>query len=290
MSVLDLPQMYQRPSYDALRSTLEALKLAPPVWKPRVRHQQQSREGKDEGKGKEQQHVGEQEEVLEREAAMAVDHHRADVTRYLSGIIKSPLSWINDDAQKDYLWELASRRMSERCGRSAMGEMVRAWPFVDDDPFELVIREPALTGDLLGFKTWGSSYALARHLPELAQSTTGCLAGLLPTGQHGDAVPRDEDKEGHPSVLELGSGTGLLGLAAAALWRTHVALSDLPPIMANLGANAETNRPLIEQRGGRVSVGPLTWGGAEHEIDQTLFGKPHQFKARTSSSARQSPC
>ncbi len=80
-------------------------------------------------------------------------------------------------------------------------------------------------------------------------------------------------------MLELGSGTGLLGLAAAAIWRADVVLSDLPSILPNLASNADRNRPTVEARGGRIRAGALTWGGeAEHDkTDQLLFGQRHQF-------------
>jgi hypothetical protein len=148
-----------------------------------------------------------------------------------------------------------------------MGEVVRRWPFnessSDDDSFELIIREPALTGDSLGFKTWGSSYVLAQSLPRLAESSLSRLFG-------GSSRER---------VLELGSGTGLLGIAAAAFWGAPVFLSDLPNIVPNLRVNAERNTSVVARKSGSLTVGPLTWGGSgAEEVDQDLFGQPNQFK------------
>ncbi len=176
---------------------------------------------------------------------------RRDEVVYLSNVIKSRLEWIRDEDQRDELWTEASRRLSERCGRAAMGEMVRRWPFDGHGcypPFELVIREPALTGDSLGLKTWGSSYALAQMLHDFSGSS---LRHLLSAGRGGGSAV---------SVLELGSGTGLLGLAAAAIWQTDVVLSDLPTIMPNLVANGDQNRATLESRGGHIRAGALTWG------------------------------
>jgi len=153
----------------------------------------------------------------------------------------------------------------------AMGEMLRKWPFRGDSSpaFDLVIREPPLTGDKLGLKTWGSSYRMAQMLPGLASSY---LSHLLPARARArqDVVP----------ILELGSGTGLLGLAAAVTWRREVILSDLPSIMPNLVSNIELNQATLEAQGGSVRAGALTWGGDEDEIDQSLFQLRNQFKVR----------
>jgi len=149
----------------------------------------------------------------------------------------------------------------------AMGEIIRRWPFDGGNgypSFSLTIVEPSLTGDCLGFKTWGSSYLLAQMLRSFASTS---LSHLFSHDQEASKA----------SVLELGSGTGLLGLAAASIWQTKVALSDLPSIMPNLTSNVERNRGTVESLGGTVQAGALTWGGGDDEIDQELFQKKHLF-------------
>lgn len=239
--------MWERPGYDALVDVLQSLEMSPPIWN----------------------HNRRRSDILHEQESLA-SQRKGEVTRYLSSIISSPLAWIEDEDQKETLWTLASKRTSERCGRTAMGEVVRKWPFDEESgvmaSFELIIREPALTGDSLGFKTWGSSYVLSQHLPRLAATS------LFRLFDESLGQPK-------PNVLELGSGTGLLGLAAAALWKAPVALSDLPNIVPNLKDNADKNAELIASRGGSLTVGPLTWGGSgEDDIDQELFGEPYQFK------------
>ena len=249
LAVEDFPQTWQRPPYESLLEVLRALELSPPIWNHKQRRS----------------------DILVEQESLA-SQRKGEVTRYLSSIIKSPLAWIDDEDQRENLWTFASRRMAERCGRTAMGEVVRAWPFGEEEssyePFELVIREPALTGDSLGFKTWGSSYVLSQQLLRLRAT---CLYHLF----------AESSGQQHPNTLELGSGTGLLGLAAAALWSIHVTLSDLPTIVPNLRVNVQKNTDLIKGMGGSLAVGPLTWGGSgEEEVDHALFSRPNQFKVR----------
>jgi hypothetical protein len=148
-----------------------------------------------------------------------------------------------------------------------MGEITRRWPFdfANQAPFELVIREPPLTGDFLGLKTWGSSYVLAQLLPRFATTT---LSHLFSSSQGSSQLP----------VLELGSGTGLLGLAAACAWHTSVVLTDLPAILPNLSHNAKLNTPTLKAFGGACEALSLTWGSPEDT--DTRFHKLNEFKVR----------
>ena len=111
---------------------------------------------------------------------------------------------------------------------------------------DVSIHEPALTEDNLGLKTWASSYVLARKWHELREQ--------LP-------IPR---RQGHNdsskiTVLELGAGTGLVGIAAAAVLGTNVLLTDLPEIVPNLARNAADNAQTIAARGGSTAVAILDW-------------------------------
>lgn len=70
------------------------------------------------------------------------------------------------------------------------------------------------------------------------------------------------------TVLELGAGTGLPGLAAAVLGASRVVLTDVAPLLPGLRANVEANG--LE---GRVEIRELRWGEEEvgEEVDVVLM-------------------
>lgn len=161
------------------------------------------------------------------------------VTRYLTSIVSNGLRWIDDDEAKEEIWNQASSRLSERSGRTAMGAISRMFKIPSSsESFEIDIHEPALTGDDLGLKTWAASYLLAKRL-------------------HGFPIPSPGNGR-RLQVLELGSGTGLVGLAMAGLG-ADVVLTDLPSIHANLARNAESNSAIIISNGGSCRTGVLDW-------------------------------
>lgn len=126
-----------------------------------------------------------------------------------------------------------------------------------DHQLELTLHEPALTSDNLGLKTWASSYLLAKRIaigagmPVVAQKAT---------------------------ILELGAGTGLVGLAAAAAYQTHVVLTDLPAIVPNLERNAIANAAVLSAYNAKVDVGVLDWTepGSFH-TEGVHHGEKHSF-------------
>lgn len=112
---------------------------------------------------------------------------------------------------------------------------------------DVQLQEPNLTAENLGLKTWGSSYILASRLYRI---DIACMALR-------DAAASTTDPG--IKVLELGAGTGLVGLAAAAIWRTDVVLSDLGPIVPGLAINIASNTHLLSICGGSASCGELDW-------------------------------
>jgi predicted nicotinamide N-methyase len=162
------------------------------------------------------------------------------VAAYLTQIIASRLLWLQESIREE-IWELASTRLAERSGRSAAPSMTRE--FIIGDNLTISLHEPSLTGDMLGLKTWSSSLMLARRLG------VGPLRDVVPVTKVGDKL----------RVLELGSGTGLVGITVACMWRAYATLTDLPEIVPNLTKNAQRNAFQVKERDGELSVKALDW-------------------------------
>jgi hypothetical protein len=96
-TVLDLSRLYTHPSAEELIFALDQLALTPPSWD----HQSRSNESQDE-------------------SVTTIDG--AGIPKYLTSIVASPLSWIDED-RREQIWERASKRLSERCGRT--GELMK---------------------------------------------------------------------------------------------------------------------------------------------------------------------
>jgi hypothetical protein len=142
--------------------------------------------------------------------------------------------------------------------RKAMGELTRKWviPSFDALPeLTFTIREPPMTGDNLGLKTWGTAFVVAKKLEYIKKTYLGHLLGSRVTYDK-KATTRSSDIQ----VLELGSGTGLVGIAAAAIWGVDVTLTDLPEIQDNLQYNINQNLQVVSgQLGAHMSGEILDW-------------------------------
>ncbi|EFR04179.1 hypothetical protein MGYG_07186 [Nannizzia gypsea CBS 118893] len=171
-----------------------------------------------------------------------------DICRYLTSIIGSPLAWIECDTLKEKIWDTASSRLCQRAGRNAMPSMSREFtiPMNTDSEFQVTLHEPSLTSDNLGNKTWVSSYMLSQRLHIFYSS------GLVPTSKDQNLPLR---------TLELGAGTGLVGISFAAVWSAAatVHLTDLPAIVPNLTHNISLNGDLISKVKSSITTGVLDW-------------------------------
>ncbi|KAI6821147.1 hypothetical protein KC332_g9423 [Hortaea werneckii] len=112
----------------------------------------------------------------------------------------------------------------------------------DDEVLSIHLHEPALTADNLGLKTWASSYLLAKRLVLLhsdKEETDFSTTTNPPAPQLLPVLPPDAE------ILELGSGTGLVGMAAARVLQRKVWLTDLEGIVGNLERNVRGNWKVV---------------------------------------------
>nr|POE54968.1 protein-lysine n-methyltransferase rrg1 [Quercus suber] len=116
---------------------------------------------------------------------------------------------------------------------------------VKSSPTSTICIQISDPGDLqaenLPLETWGSAEILANQLHRLAP--------ILPAADDERTLP----------VLELGAGTGIAGLTAAAVWHTTAVLTDLPPILPGIEANVHMNHDLLSSQSGQAFSGMLDW-------------------------------
>jgi Lysine methyltransferase len=148
----------------------------------------------------------------------------------------------------------------------AMPEMTRSWVIpastkLPEMAFD--IREPPLIGDNLGLKTWGTSYVIAKKLESLG---TKYLDHLFDRPCHSPKAHESLLLPGK-KVLELGAGTGLVGIAAGAIWSADVFLTDVQDIADNLNFNIKNNAPTVEKFHGKISGGVLDWRESEKAME-----------------------
>lgn len=162
----------------------------------------------------------------------------------------------------------------------AMPAMSRIFnvPTTSGEKYTLTLHEPSITADNLGMKTWVSSYLLSLRLHNLLKSPPE-LVPSRPT----DPSTTAKDVIKPIRALELGSGTGLVGLAFAALQgkSATVHLTDLPDIVPNLAHNVALNVELLNQTKASVTTGILDWSitptplpTAEDRYDVILAADP----------------
>ncbi|KAL2039322.1 hypothetical protein N7G274_007990 [Stereocaulon virgatum] len=245
---LDLPQLYTKPSAALLLSTLSQLALGLSSWDV---------------------------DAPENKEPSLLDGN--GVPSYLTRIISSPLNWIEKGEDKEAIWEAASKRLSERSGRTAMPSMRRTFVIpvlvptqdatTDQKFLNIQLYEPSLTGDNLGHKTWIASYLLAKRLPILLPRHFPSIRFSSSTST-GPATGGSTSSDVRPRVLELGAGTGLVGLAASGLFSVDIHLTDLAPIVANLEYNIRQSQALAKCRGSDVSAGELDWSESPGEVDE----------------------
>jgi len=157
--------------------------------------------------------------------------------QWLASLATNELEWI-DEEPAEALRAAAARRLSEQCGVTATAARRRRLELAQG--VSVVLDEPGMTEDLLGQLTWGSSLVLARRLV------------------------REPALVANKTVLELGAGTGLVGIAAKQVGAQVVHVTDLPEIVPNLARNVEAN-------GGQCAAYALDWAAPVLPPDHPVF-------------------
>ncbi|CAN6988452.1 unnamed protein product [Brassica rapa subsp. trilocularis] len=122
----------------------------------------------------------------------------------------------------------------------------------------VVIRQ--LTSQGLSFQLWPAASTFVTLLDNYRLDPTNSplaatLSSLKPAGSTTTTTPMN--------ILELGSGTGVVGIAAAITLSANVTVTDLPHVLDNLSFNAEANAQTVARFGGQVHAAPLRWGEAD---------------------------
>jgi hypothetical protein len=110
------------------------------------------------------------------------------------------------------------------------------------ETIQVRISEPNLTSENLGLETWAASHILASQLHHLGPK----IQFPAPSS---DVLP----------ILELGAGTGLVGVTAATLWKQPVVLTDLAPLVPALDANINLNLEGLQKANTNMEAGTLDW-------------------------------
>lgn len=118
-------------------------------------------------------------------------------------------------------------------------------------------------GGEINEQLWGAGVAL---------STWFLHAGKWPTGGRGLLA-------GRPTVLELGSGTGITGMACACAGAGAVILTDLPQAVPKLQEAIDANQAALDASNATVTAAALAWGDLDACYDVAPEGVDLVFGA-----------
>lgn len=118
----------------------------------------------------------------------------------------------------------------------------------------VVIRQLPSQG--LSFQLWPAATILVTLLDSTRSNGSTPFSDLFKRQEKGGSLPL--------RILELGSGTGVVGIAAAAILGAKVTVTDLPHVLPNIQFNVDANSQVLEQQSGVVDVVALSWGESQH--------------------------
>ncbi|KAL1303330.1 hypothetical protein AAFC00_006731 [Neodothiora populina] len=140
------------------------------------------------------------------------------------------------------------------------GNAIRTFQISSNNPqggIEVKITEPNLTADNLPLETWASSWVMASQLHKLDIKMPSRTSATELGTSNGDGVTASDEPV---AIIELGAGTGLVGLTAAHEWNAPVILTDLAPIVPGLQANISLNERLLSSCSkASATCGTLDW-------------------------------
>ncbi|CAK8562267.1 unnamed protein product [Lathyrus sativus] len=122
-----------------------------------------------------------------------------------------------------------------------------------------------LPSEGLSFQLWPAATSLVSLLDSHRINPTNSPLSSVFTTRNSNA-----NANAPLRILELGSGTGIVGIVAAVTLGSNVTLTDLPHVVPNLKFNAEANAGVVGSSGGSVTFAPLRWG---HADDVELIGR-----------------
>ncbi|KAL5536141.1 hypothetical protein ACEPAF_4246 [Sanghuangporus sanghuang] len=167
----------------------------------------------------------------------------------------------NENAVRERLIEDAASLLAACAGTAGSGRLSRSYVFGPSPCSEratLTLTDaPLENGDYssVGAQTWGGACVMADMIFESPEQFD------LPAARAGGNI----DAEHAFRILELGAGTGLVGLAIMKLMelrniRSDVVLTDFyPSVLANLRSNVAVNFPSSSGDRLRVFVSSLDW-------------------------------
>ncbi|PHU27031.1 hypothetical protein BC332_05363 [Capsicum chinense] len=130
----------------------------------------------------------------------------------------------------------------------------------------VVIRQLPSQG--LSFQLWPAATVLVTLLDNTRGGLTSPFSDLLKCREKGvgESLPL--------RILELGSGTGIVGIAAAAILGAKVTVTDLPHVLPNIQFNVDANSQVLEKQTGVVDVAALSWG---ENLDMEAVGRDYDL-------------
>lgn len=121
------------------------------------------------------------------------------------------------------------------------------------------ITEPDLKAHGLSLETWAASSVQAGLIQRLTESQVTFPAEIITANRGNTSTSSSTTPQTIIPILELGAGTGMVGISAAVKYELPAVLTDLGPIAPGLAANIALNQDSLSLSGTRMFSGTLDW-------------------------------